>query len=603
MIFVYFKCVIFSFDLFKITYKMLCKYKIIILTMKEIFIISPIKNPSDITTFASETKCRDFYVYHHKFLNNNFEYISEFIEEAQKYKSKIYVNFKHSITEEDLPQIKKFINYLKTTKINGIFINSFALLEVIKTHSLPFEVIVDSYFDIHNLAGIDFINTFHKANKIIITEEIYMKNIAKIKQYTNLSLSIDSDNLPWCAEDIKKMKAIDSVVIKGKFLTSNEILEGINLVEKILSKPKLFKNQKLPFKHIRKSFYQTNHFSGEIISAQGKDFKFSRYIKAFDWQTEKTRLKTNFDYKTLNIPKINLRLSSLEQLKEIKKFNTKIGFNCVKSIEYGEILSTADLAKSSFTNITNKVKMFCKTNGIEFQISTPRILIERDFDRVYEYVKNICLEEPHPSTIIVNNIGYFWALINDSDLHRIPIEIGQGINLLNSMSINCLNDLHPIETIDFSTFNDFNNIKNCVKKVKNVIHNKKITIAGNIRVPSLGLCPLNNDSAIISRLSCKAPCHKGSYALKDPSLKKVYPFIVDGFCRMHMFKDEILQMFDYIPMFQNIGINEFVVDLSSLNAKFIPILLTNLLNSVAGFKLNTKNIHTEYGIEEALANS
>ncbi len=104
-------------------------------------------------------------------------------------------------------------------------------------------MIVDSYFDIHNLAGIDFINTFHKANKIIITEEIYMKNIAKIKKYTNLSLSIDSDNLPWCAEEIKKMKAIDSVVIKGKFASSEEILEGIVLVEKILQKPKLFKNQ------------------------------------------------------------------------------------------------------------------------------------------------------------------------------------------------------------------------------------------------------------------------------------------------------------------------------------------------------------------------
>ncbi len=565
--------------------------------MKDIFVIAPVKIPDDIITFSEKTKCRDFYVYHHKFLNNNFDYIQEFIETAHNSGCKVYVNFKHSITEEDLNQIKKFITYLKSTKIDGIFINSFALLEVLKTYSLPFEVIVDSYFDIHNLAGIDFINTFHKANKIIITEEIYMKNIAKIKKYTNLSLSIDSDNLPWCAEEIKKMKAIDSVVIKGKFASSEEILEGIVLVEKILQKPKLFKNQKLPFKHIRKSFYQTNHFSGEIISAQGKDFKFSRYIKVFDWAMKKTRLKSEFDYKALKIPKINLRLSSLAQLNEIKKFNQKIGFNLIYSIEYGEILSTADLAKGSFTDIINKVKQFCKNNNIEFQLSTPRILIERDFDRVYEYVKNICLEEPHPSSIIINNIGYFWAFVNDSDLHRLPVEIGQGINLLNSMSINCLNNLHPIETIDFSTFNDMNNIKNCVKKIKNVIPNKKLTIAGNIRVPSLGLCPLNNDSAIISRLSCKAPCHKGTYALKDPSLNRVYPFVVDGFCRMHMFKNEILQMYDYMDYLQEIGINEFVIDFSSLNAKFISILLTNLLNSIAN-KTNTKfcekNINYNY---------
>lgn len=554
--------------------------------MKEIFVISPIKTPADISNFVMNSKCRDYYVYHHKFLNNNFEYINEFIEIAKQNQSKIYVNFKHNITEEDLEQIKKFINFLKKTKIDGIFINSFAILEVIKTHTLPFEVIVDSYFDIHNLSGIDFINTFHKINKLIITEEIYMKNIAKIKKYTNLALSIDSDNLPWCAEEIKKLKAIDSVVIKGKFANSEEILEGINLVEKIIEKPKVFKNQKLPFKHIRKSFYQTNHFSGEIISAQGKDFKFSRYIKVFDWETKRTRLKSNFSYKELTIPKINLRLSSLDQLKEIKKFNDKIGFNLIHSIEYGEILSTSDLSKSSFNEIINKVRIFCKNYGIEFQLSTPRILIERDFDRVYEYVKNICLEEPYPTSIIINNIGYLWAFINDNELHRFPIEIGQGINLLNSMSIACLNNLHPIKAIDFTTFNDINNVKSCVKKVKNLIANKKLTIAGNIRVPSLGLCPLNNDSAIISRLSCKAPCHNGNYALKDPSLKRTYPFVVDGFCRMHMFKDEILQMYNYIEDLKEIGINEFIIDFSSLNAKFVPILLTNLINSIAGFNNN-----------------
>ncbi len=547
--------------------------------MKDISIIAPIKIPKDIEDFVPHTKCRDFYVYYHKFLNNNFEYINEFIETAHKNNCKIYINFKHDISEEDLIEIKKMIKYLKTTKIDGIFINSFAVLEAIKVFSLPFKVIIDSYFDIHNLSGIDFVNTFHKVDQIIITEEIYLKNIAKIKKYTNLPLAIDSDNLPWCAEDIKKLKAIDSVVIKGKFNTSEEILEGIELVEKILEKPKMFKNQKLPFKHVRKSFYQTNHFSGEMVSAEGRDFKFSRNIQKFDWEIQKTKFKTDSNYKKQEDFRINLRLSSLEQLKEVKKFIKKVGYNPIYSIEYGEILSTTDLATSSFNEVIEHVKKFCAAQKIRFELSTPRILIERDFDRVYEYVKNLCLTQPHPSSLIINNIGYFWAVINDSDLNRIPIEIGQGINLLNSMSINCLNNLHPIETIDFTTFNDMENTIHTVKKIKNIIKNKKYTIAGNIRVPSLGLCPLNNDSAIVSRLSCKAPCHKGEYALKDPSLKKIYPFTVDGFCRMHMFEDKIMQRFDKIEELTKVGINEFVFDFSALNAKFVPILLTNFLNS------------------------
>lgn len=544
--------------------------------MKDILIIAPVKKPEDIESFVSSTKCRHFYVYYHKFLNNNFEYVNEFIEAAHKNNAKIYLNFKHDISEEDLTQIKKMIRFLKTTKLDGIFINSFAVLEAIKVFSLPFKVIIDSYFDIHNLSGIDFVNTFHKVDEVIITEEIYMKNIAKIKKYTNLSLAIDSDNLPWCAEDIKKLKAIDNVVIKGKFKTSDEILEGIELVEKILEKPKMFKNQKLPFKHVRKSIYQTNHFSGEMVSAEGKDFKFSRNIQKFDWGVNVTKFKKDNQYALPEGFKINLRLSSLEQIQEVKKFIKKIGFNPIYSIEYGEILSTVDLATSSFNDILTTVQKFCAAQKIQLQLSTPRILIERDFDRVYEYVKNICLSKHAPSSLIINNIGYFWALINDSDLNHIPIEIGQGINLLNSMSINCLNNIHHIKTVDFTTFN---NMEYTIKKEKDVIENKKYTIAGNIRVPSLGLCPLNNDSAIISRLSCQAPCHKGEYALKDPSLKKIFPFVVDGFCRMHMFEDTILEKFDEVDHLLKIGINEFVFDFSALNAKFVPILLTNFFNS------------------------
>ncbi|CDE89008.1 TPA: hypothetical protein CPT81_08630 [Candidatus Gastranaerophilales bacterium HUM_20] len=541
--------------------------------MENIRITAPVKKPEDIEVFAKETSCRDYYVYYKKFLNNNFEYVNEFVQAAKKNNCAIYINFKHDITEENLPEIKKMIRFLKTAGIDGIFINSFAILEAIKVFNLPFKVIVDSYFDIHNLAGIDFVNNFHKVDEIIITEEIYMKNIAKIKQYTKLPLAIDSDNLPYCAEDIKKLKAIDSVVIKGKFNSSEEILEGIELVEKILEKPKLFKHQKLPFKHVRKSIYQTNHFLGVVVSAEGQDFKFSKNIKNFEWEIKRPRIKTNNDYSKKDLYKINLRLSELAQLKELEKYIKKTGTNPVYSIEYGEILATCDLATSSFHEIIMKVKKFCTKYGIKFQLSTPRILIERDFDRVYEYVKQILLTNPAPDSLIINNIGYFWTVINDSDLKNIPIEIGQGINLLNSLSIKCLNNLAPINTVDFTSFPDMESALKTIKKIKNDIPYKKYTIAGNIRVPSQGLCPLNNDSAIISRLSCKAPCHRGGFALHDPSLDKMFPFTCDGFCRMHMFEDKILENFASVEELAKAGVNEFVFDLSALHAKFVTILL------------------------------
>ena len=541
--------------------------------MENIKIISPVKKPEDIKEFSRQTKCRDYYVYYKKFLNNNFDYVKDFVNAARESSACVYINFKHDITEENLPEIKKMLRFLKSADIDGIFINSFAILEAIKVFNLPFKVIVDSYFDIHNLSGIDFVNNFHKVDEIIITEEIYMKNIAKIKKYTKLPLAIDSDNLPWCAEDIKKLKAIDSVVIKGKFANSEEILEGIELVQKILEKPKLFKNQKLPFKHVRKSIYQTNHFSGDMVSAEGKDFKFSKNIQNFEWDIKKPRIETDGDYSKKDKYHINFRLSELAQLKELEKFIKKTGVNPVYSIEYGEILATCDLAKSSFHEIILKVKKFCAKYGIKFQLSTPRILIERDFDRVYEYEKQILLSAPAPDSLIINNIGYFWAAINDPDINHIPIEIGQGINLLNSLSIKCLNNLSPISTVDFTSFTDMESAIKTIKKIKNDIPNKKYTIAGNIRVPSLGLCPLNNDSAIISRLSCHAPCHRGGYALHDPSLDKVFPFTCDGFCRMHMFEDTILENFNKMDELAKAGVNEFIFDFCALNAKFVPVLL------------------------------
>lgn len=546
--------------------------------MKDILITAPVKKPEDIKVFCKETNCRDYYVYYKKFLENNFEYVKEFVDVAKKSDCKIYINFKHDITEENLPEIKKMLKFLKTVDIDGIFINSYAMLEAIKVFKLPFKVIVDSYFDIHNLAGIDFINSFHNVDGVIITEEIYMKNIAKIKKYTKLPLAIDSDNLPWCAEDIKKLKAIDNVVIKGKFNTSEEILEGIQLIEKILEKPKLFKNQKLPFKHVRKSIYQTNHFSGDMVSAEGKDFKFRRNIKTFEWDVKRTRVDKEADHNTDY--KLNLRLSELAQVKELENYIKRIGTNPIYSIEYGEILSTCDLATSSFSELITKVRKFCTKHDIKFQLSTPKILIERDFDRVYEYTKQLLLTEPAPDSIIVNNIGYFWAFINDSDINHIPLEIGQGINLLNSLSIKCLNNLAPIETIDFTSFNDLESTMKTLKKIKNDIPNRKYTIAGNKRVPSMGLCPLNNDSAIISRLSCKAPCHQGGFALKDPSLDKLFPFTCDGFCRMHMFEDTVMQDFSNVAELADAGINEFVFDFSALHAKYIPILLNEYFNNI-----------------------
>lgn len=545
--------------------------------MKDITVIAPIKTPDNIKDFTKKVKCREFFVYYHR-LAENFELIKEYIKVAHENNSKLYINFKHSLLEEDLANVKKFITYLTKTDIDGIFVNSYSVLEIIKSMDLPFDVVIDSYFDIHNLAGIDFMEMFHKITRLIVTEEIYLKNIEKIKKYSKLPLSVDSDNLPWFADDLVNSKAIQSVVIKGRFETPEDILEGIKLVEKILVKPKLFKEQKLPFKHIRKCFYKTNHFSGEVYSAEGEDFKFANNIQKYDWKIEETKLPEDIDLSKIKLPKLNLRLASLVQLKEIDKLIKKLGFCPISSIEYGEVASTVDLYSKSFYEIIKTVKKFCKKHGIALNLSTPRILIERDFDRVFELIKQLALENPRPNRVVINNIGFWWNFINDDALTEIPVEIGGGINLLNSMAIKCLNNLNQITAIDFTTLKDEENILKCLKKVKKIIPVRKIFIAGAKRVESQGLCPLNCDSAVISRLVCSAPCHKGHFALNDPSLEKKFPFMVDGFCKMHMFEDGIVQDWDKIEFYEANGINEFILDLSAIHSAVVPKIICNYIN-------------------------
>ena len=548
-------------------------------------IISPIKSPDDIKILIEKTSCRDFYVYYDKFFDDNFIYIYDFIKIAHQFNSRIYVNFKHDISENLQDKVKKFVKFLKTTHIDGIFINSYTILQVIKeledkqNLKTPFRIIIDSYFDIHNLYGIEFLKSFHDIDEIIITEEIYLKNIQKIKQCTSINISVDSDNLPYFASEIKHLNAISNVVIKGKFKTSEEILNACVLIENILNDPISYQNYKLPFKHLRKSYYKTNHFSGEIISINGNDFNFSSHIQKHSWNFKTSRLKKNIDYFQLELPKINLRLSSLAQIKNLESFIKKIGFNPVYSIEYGEIISTYDLAFKSFNDIMHSVKLFCLKYNINLNVSTPSILIERDFERVFDYVKSLLISNPKPGTCIINNIGYFWAFINDKDLSSFPIEIGDGINIINSSSAACLSQLtKSINCIDFSQIEDFDILKNYIAKLDKSIVRKKYKIGGNVKIPSLGLCPLNNDSAIISRLSCQAPCHNGNYAIFDPSLNKIFPFTTDGFCRMHMYKDEILENYNLVSELQNIGINEFVFDLNTFNGNYVSIFLTKFLN-------------------------
>ena len=570
--------------------------------MKILEIIAPVSTLEEIY-FVKNTKCKNIYAYHSNFLKKaGHEKLIDFINVSKDQNLNFYINFKSDIKETEIKKIIELFEVLKTLDFKGILVNNPAILEIIKNTEFSGKIIIDSGLNIHNLTSAEFLSSIYKPQMINITEEIYLKNLLKIKKYTNYKIAIDANNLPWIAKEIIENGIVDTIIIKAKFNTPKELTEGIDSIVKILESPEIYKNQKLPFKNIENSLYKTDHFSGEFQNSRGRTFKFLGNIHNFKWEYQRFfQPKYKNLEKNKPVPRLNLRFTSLDQINELKKYLKILKNNPINSIEYGEILNTADLAKYSFNKIIDKVKNECAEYGIKLKLGTPRVLIERDFDRVYEYTKSVLTQAPYPHSVVVNNLGYWWSIIKDKDIN-LPIEMGQGFNIQNSSSIELLESHHSIKTVDFSNFQGIENIKQSIEKIEDKILLRQITIAGNTRIPSSGLCPLNRESAILTRLSCTAPCHNGTYAIQDKMIKKSFPIAVDGFCRVHMFKDKILDLYKYINIFQEIGINEFVIDFSSLPAKFVPILLNKYLDSISNpkYKFDSNFLTEEYGIEKYL---
>lgn len=62
-----------------------------------------------------------------------------------------------------------------------------------------------------------------------------------------------------------------------------------------------------------------------MVSAEGKNFKFSRNIQTFEWEIKRARVVKEVNFERSEDFKINLRLSELAQLKELEKYIKKSG--------------------------------------------------------------------------------------------------------------------------------------------------------------------------------------------------------------------------------------------------------------------------------------
>lgn len=437
-------------------------------------------------------------------------------------------NFK---TKKQSEMLNKILQNFTKVNIKGLIISDLFMLKCCNDMKTDLPIIFSS--NIHNEESLRFLNKHFNFDFVVVEEEIYPDNIIKIKNSTKTGIFIKSENIERLNQDTKRH-------IDGVLSVKNSDYDFI-----------------------------INHFS-KTFSTKTSQFSFKKNIILR--HEEYKNIELNFIKGKL--PKINLKLNSLAQIKELDKFIRKNKINPVYSIDFGEIISNKELASKCAGEILKEVYDFCKKYHIKFEYGTPKILIERDFTRVFEQLKNFCTEHP-PDLVIINNIGLFSKFIQTKSLNNIKTELGTGLNLKDIESANLLQTFFKSFSVDLS---DFKRLKD-LKDVN--FENKKIKIMGNEKINSNGLCPLNTSLPTQSRLNCQAMCHSNcSCFIGNPDAKELYNFIPDGFCRAHVYKTKIINKVQKIKKLTEQGYTEFTIDLSNKNEKALAYYLTKVLNQL-----------------------
>ncbi len=331
---------------------------------------------------------------------------------------------------------------------------------------------------------------------------------------------------------------------------------------------------------MQSQFIEINHYSKEFIGFDGEKVPFCGHVKPFAFsKIEDVFLPQNFfkDFFYVLPIKISLRLSSLTQIQELENFIVQNGCNPFYSLEFGEVVSTVDLYQKNISEILKEVFDFCRKFNMKFCYSTPKTLIERDFQRVYDDAKNFCLKYP-PNSIIINNFDYLKTLLQDEEMKNFKIEAGYGLLLDEDFQKEKQSYMKNLSVIDLSPIKSMPAIEKYIQETADIGIEKKYTVSGCIRVRSVGICPLNDELPTVSRISCKAPCHKNSYAVEIG--ERLYPFVVDGFCGAHLFESEIEILDKNYKKLKDIGISDFVIDMTALKADFLQPLVKNFIEKV-----------------------
>lgn len=520
----------------------------------------------------------------------NFDLLKEFADEAKAHRIKLFLSLGPEIFESHFKILEKAFVDLTKEHVDGLILNNYSLLTLLKEIKKPGnfpEIFMGRGLNLHNIASCELVSTWRPA-ALNITEEVYLKNVTKIKEHTAKDVFISINDTIWLLNYALDW-GIDNFIIYGKYNEIDHLCLLISSLRELLDKVKAkdeFDNQLtervvnlLDSSDTEKQF-KTDHFTRKFKDYNGKDFEFTGNIKHFGWNRD----SIVSDVK--KIPAINkkntrlrLRLTRLEQIRALEPFIKAQSQNIVDIIEFGDIISPKELSKQRYEDIVIDVRAFCTKYNIDLFLTTPSILIERDIDNVAATVKSLCSKQTKPAGLVINNPG-LWKYISKSKVFdNLFIELGDGLEIYNSRSIQFFQRSHRVNGVNIPNNLDFRFIEKLVNNAN--IDMRSLVIAGISKLKTSGLCPLNNDLAIVSRLECMAPCQKTSYAITDPFTGKVYPMILDGFCRFHLVKSYLDDHLQFINRYIESGITDFILDCRGLPSEMLLPLIERYCSAIS----------------------
>lgn len=528
-----------------------------------------------------------------KFIQNhtfNFSLLEEFTQEAKAHKIKLFLSLGPEIFEEHFEILKEALVNLTLDQVDGLLLNNYALLTLLKEIKTPGnfpEIFLGRGLNLHNIASCELVSAW-RPSALNITEEVYLKNVTRIKKYTAKNVFISLNDTIWLMNYALDW-GINNFIIYGKYRETDHLCLLISSIRELISKIQKqdeFDNQlierilNLIDNSDSTQQFKTDHFTCKFKDDSGKDFEFTGNIKQFQWN------QASIQPEPVNLPKINkrhtrlrVRLTRLEQVFALEEFITTSGKNIVDIIEFGDIISPKELSKQSYATIVGTVKRFCHKYNIDFFLTTPSILIERDIDNVATTMKTLCYKEPRPAGLVINNPGLWKYVCNTRKLRDLIIELGDGLEIYNSRSIQFFQQAHPLNGVNIPNDLDLEYIEKLIDNTDLEI--RSLVIAGISKVKTSGLCPMNNDLAIISRLQCQAPCQRSSYAISDPFSNQLYPMILDGFCRFHLIKNTLDDYLPHIDKYIQAGITDFILDCRGIPSSLVVPMIHRYCQAIS----------------------